>query len=301
MRRRLPPLNALRAFEATARHANLSAAANELCVTSGAVSRQVRQLEVHFGSPLFHRTPKGLVLTDAGANYLPFVRRAFDLFESGDRRLREGAIRRTIVVATLPSFAAKWLVPRLKNFRRNHPDCDLRLVTSETLIDLVDAGVDFAIRYGQGGWPGLDDTLLFRESIFPVCAPSLAAALHAPADLVRLPLLHPDHERMAETWKDWFARAGCDGQPSGAGLRFSDAVAMIQAAIDGQGVALGRSALVADDIGAGRLAAPFEVALPARYAYHLIWPRGAPAAADALAFQRWVIAEAEAFKTHAWT
>lgn len=289
--RRLPPLGALRAFEAGARHLSFTQAANELCVTQAAISHQVRQLEDWLGVRLFARRGHALALTPEGAAYLPELTEALDRMAAATQRLRrptDGPLRLTV----LPSFAMCWLVPRLGRFRALHPQVDLRLTTTAELWDFANEGFDLAIRSGLGRWQGLRVDLIARENLSPVCSPALAAGpppLREPADLRNATLLH-DTPRSG--WARWLAHAGITGVDAGTGIAFDDAGLVLQAAAEGQGIALGRLTLAAAALQAGRLVQPFETVLPNDYSYWLAYPRLVLERPEAVAFRDWLLAEA---------
>jgi LysR family glycine cleavage system transcriptional activator len=302
MARRLAHLNALRAFEAAARHGSFVRAASELGVTAAAVGQQVRLLEDRCGAPLFERQGKKLKLTEAAREVLPDINDAFDRLAQAADRLRE-ARRAPLVSVTLPpSFAAKWLIPRIERFRMAHPDVDVRLDTTDRLADLARESIGVGIRYGSGRYPGLEATLLMNEEVFPVCSPSLAGArkLKQPDDLAGFPLIHDTtmekHEAFP-TWSTWLKAAGARKVDARPGLRINSAIMSLQAAIDGQGVALARSVIVAEDMREGRLVRPLRAACPTNYSYYLIYPAGLPLSRSAAAFCHWLKQEAEAFNT----
>ena len=287
--RRLPPLGALRAFEAAARHLNFTLAAAELHVTQAAISHQVRQLEEWLGLRLFERRGHALTMTEKGRGYLAEVSAALDRIASATARVKqdvEGPLRITV----LPSFAACWLVPRLDAFREQHPEIELKLTTSTQLWDGIDDRFDVGIRSGLGRWPGFNAELIARESLSPVCAPSFAAGpspLREPADLRRVRLLH-DVPR--DGWRIWCERAGVTDIDLDAGLAFDDAGLVLQAALQGQGVALGRLTLAERDLREGRLVRPFDLAVPNDYSYWLVHPRAKAEREDASAFRAWLCA-----------
>jgi LysR family glycine cleavage system transcriptional activator len=290
--RRLPPLNALRAFEAAARHLSFTRAAEELHVTQAAVSHQVKALEERLGVLLFRRLNRALLLTDAGQAYLPAIRDAFDAIAQATRRLKAQETTGTLTVTTLDSFAAKWLVPRLGRFRARHPEIDVRISTSGGLVDFAREDVDLGIRYGRGAYPGLHAVRFLTEEFFPVCSPALVAGdkpLETPADLRHHTLLH---DNMRLDWRMWLMAAGVEGVDPTRGPAFSLSSLVVQAAVDGQGVALGRSALVADDLAAGRLVRPFTVSLPADFAYYIVYPAPAARQPKIVAFRDWLLEEA---------
>lgn len=291
MTRRLPPLNALRAFEAAARHLSFTRAAAELNVTQAAISHQMKTLEDHLGVPLFRRLNRALMLTDAGRALFPAVRDALDgLAEAAERlRAREG----TLTVSTLPSFAVKWLVPRMSHFLDRHPDIDLRISAKEYLADFARDGIDVAIRFGAGRWAGVHADFLADEALTPVCSPAMAERLHDPADLAHAVLLHEDMLPLGDfpTWREWLAAAGVDGVDAGRGPRFSHTHLMLQAAMDGRGVALGQVTMIADDLATGRLMAPFGLRLATGFAYWLCYPPASAARPKIKAFCEWVMEE----------
>lgn len=300
MTRRLTHLNALRAFDAAARHGSFVRAAAELGVTAAAVGQQVRLLEDRCGAPLFERRGKRLELTEAAREVLPDINDAFDRLAQAADRLRE-ARRAPLVSVTLPpSFAAKWLIPRIEHFRMAHPDVDVRLDTTDRLADLARENISVGIRYGSGRYPGLEATLLMSEDVFPVCNPSLIGVrkLKRPDDLAGLRLIHDTTMEKHETfptWSTWLKAAGARKVDARRGLRINSAIMSLQAAIDGQGVALARSVIVAEDLHEGRLVRPLQPAYPTSYSYYLIYPAGLPLSRSAAAFCHWLKHEAQVF------
>ncbi len=268
---RLPSLRALEVFEAAARHANFTAAGRELGITQSAVSRQISDLEASVGTRLFNRRGAQVTVTPVGLRLCERLSRA--LGEARTAVLELNASERVVTLSMLPSVAAKWFAPRLARFIAMHPDVDLRITASRHLVDFAAEGVDAAIRYGTGPWPGLIARRLSGEVVRPVCTPAYLERLRIaePADLARATLLHGD---IAETWARWFTAAGCT-LTAPPGPRLGDDTAILQAALEGQGVALGRSLLVAADLAEGRLVAPFGTALPATYAYWFVYPASA--------------------------
>lgn len=289
---RLPPLNSLRAFEAAARHLSFTRAAQELHVTQAAVSHQIKALEARLGMPLFLRRSRSLVLTEEGQAYFPHVQRAFTLLRDATARIALEESKGVFTLSTLSSFAARWLVPRLGSFVARHPAIDLRLATSQHLTDFAREQVDAAIRYGSGTYPGLASTLLMTEELYPVCSPALLeqAPLRAPADLRHHTLLH-DHG--VEEWGQWFAAAGVSEINIEQGHWYRDSSLLLQAAIAGQGVALGRSVLAAEEIAAGRLVRPFDWSLPSTNAYYFVCPEGSTERAKVVAFREWLLEQVE--------
>ena len=290
MKRWLPPLNALRAFEAAARHQSFTRAAEELNVTQTAVSHQIRTLEERLGLKLFDRRGRALQLTEAAQNYLPSVRSAFDELHDATERLVRRDGDATLTVSTLTSFAAKWLIPRLGGFQDRHPEISIRIATSMVSVDFDRDDIDVAIRYGRGDWPGLRVDRLVREDIFPVCSPKLVAGpnpLRRPDELASHTLLHV--VGFLEDWRVWLTAANVDGVDPSSGLRFDLMMNALQAAIDGLGVALGRSALVEGDLAAGRLIAPFDISLPFEAAYYVVAPEQSADRPNIKAFREWLI------------
>ena len=273
MPRRLPPLNALKSFEAAARHESFTRAAEELCVTQGAVSHQVKALEAELGLKLFNREPRRLVITEMGRDYLVVVRDALDRIAAGTDRLLERQSAGVLTVSTSPNFASKWLVHRLGRFAEVHPTIDLRVSAALHHIDFAREDVDVAVRHGEGTTPGLDCTRLYTEELFPVCSPKLLCGRHAlrrPADLTHHALLHLDHR---QDWSKWLDAAGVKDADLSHGPVLNQASMVIDAAVDGQGVALARTGLAARDLIYGRLVRPFSLALPVSYAYWIVCPK----------------------------
>ena len=278
LRRSLPPLNALRAFEAAARHLSLSLAANELNVTPAAISHQVRLLEDHIGLPVFERNGRGLALTDAGAAGLPDLREAFARLSAAMDAIGSLGETGTLSVSVAPSFAAKWLLPRLESFEREHPEIDVHVSVSMQLADFARDRIDVAIRYGASGYPEVFFEKLLAETVMPVCSPDLlrGRVLRSPRDLLSLNLLHddsPDNDPSCPNWEMWLRAAGVDDVEVDRGARFNQASLVIESAILGRGVALAKSTLAAADIEAGRLVRPIESERPVDFAYYFVAPR----------------------------
>src|SRR6476660_1487575 len=234
MRPRLPPLNALKAFEAAARHESFTRAAEELCVTQGAVSHQVKALEAELAIKLFNRERQRLIITEAGRDYLAVVRDAFDRIAMGTERLLQRQNAGVLTVSTSPDFAAKWLVHRLGHFAEAHSGIDLRVSATMHHVDFAREEVDLAVRHGDGNWPGLDATRLCTEQLFPVCSPKLMAGrnrIARPSDLLKSPLLHLDDSK---AWSRWFDAAGIANAETSHGLTLNRASMLIDAAVDGQ-------------------------------------------------------------------
>ncbi|CAO4166556.1 transcriptional regulator GcvA [Methylorubrum aminovorans] len=272
MRRSLPPLATLRAFEAAGRRLSFRGAADELGVTPTAISHQIRLLEQTLGLRLFHRETRRVRLTPEGAVLLPVLRDGFDAFADAIDRIRGRRATGILTLSAPTAFVAKWLVPRLADFRAAHPGCDLRLHASDSLIDFARDGVDVAVRYGPGPYPGLDARRLAVDRVAPACSPRLA--VRSRSDLARHPLLHfewPHLDDATPTWLAWLRTAGITDVDGGAGIRFSDEGHVIQAAIAGQGIALLSVVLAADDLASGALVQPFGPVLDA-HPYWVVHP-----------------------------
>ncbi len=303
--RRLPPLNALRAFEAAARHMSFKKAADELNVTPAAVSHQVKALEGYLGCQLFRRLNNALALTAAGARYLPLLTEGFDKLAEAGTKLAGGEGPRVLTLRALPSLASKWLGPRLAQFSGGHPGIDLRIEATEKHTDFRRDGIDVAFCFGRGDDPSAAVTPLFTDRVFPVCSPALMAgsrALRTPADLGRHTLLHIDWAAMhgaSPDWGAWLAAAGVSDLDTGRGPRFSLSSLAIQAAIDGQGVALGQYLFAADDLDAGRLVRPFDLSLPLASPYCIVTALAAGDDPAIAAFLAWALDEARRYQSAA--
>jgi len=298
-RRRLPPLNALRAFEAAARHLNFSRAADELSVTPGAVSQQIQNLEDYIGAALFRRTPKGLLLTDAAQIALPALREAFDRLAEAASMLTAAVDGRRLTVSVAPSFAAKWLVPRLGKFEAAHPQVDVWVSAGMELVDFANGEVDIAIRYGAGRYPGLEVQRLMQETVIPVASPELVAEnpLADPSDLAHHILLHdgsPDADESCPDWDMWLKARSIKDVDGQRGPRFNQSSLVIEAAVGGRGVALAKRALAQADLDAGRLVAPLQIATAVDFAYYLVHPKAKGRLPQVKAFVAWLTAEAAA-------
>jgi LysR family glycine cleavage system transcriptional activator len=290
---RLPSLNGLRAFEAAARHLSFTNAATELNVTQTAISHQIRRLEEELGVRLFIRQNRALALTTEAAQYLPGVRAAFnDLRFATDQLLRKDN-EKVLTVSTLASLAAKWLLPRLPAFQEAHPGIDVRITTSSALVDFKSGGVDAAIRYGRGHWPDLRADWLMADELFPVCSPALITGnrpLRCPEDLAQQTLLHTS-AGYNDDWRLWLTAAGLPPNISKLpGLTFDLILVTVQAAIDGLGVAMGRTSYVEADIAKGRLQVPFRIALPADAGFYLVSPEARADSPKLSAFRHWLVA-----------
>jgi LysR family glycine cleavage system transcriptional activator len=291
MPRRLPPLNALKAFEAAARSESFTRAAQELNVTQGAVSHQVKALEATLGIKLFNRERQRLVMTETGRDYLAVVRDALDRIAAGTERLMQRQSAGVLTVSTSPDFAAKWLVYRLGRFAENHPEIDLRVSAAAHQVDFAREDVDVAVRHGDGKWPGLDVVRLCSERLFPVCSPKLVAGrnrITVASDLPKFPLLRLDDWK---TWTRWFAAAGVV-DPVAHGPVLNRASMLIDAAVDGQGIALARTALAAWDLINGRLVRPVDVSLKMSNTYWIVCPKATSSVPKIATFRKWLLAEA---------
>jgi len=293
---RLPPLKSIQYFSAAARLLSFSRAADELHVTHSAVSHQIKALEEWLGVRLFRRANRQVILTDAGQAYLKPVMEAFDRLGEASRQLKRRESAGPLTVSTLPSFAAKWLVPRLRTFRQEYPDIDVRITASEKLVDFARDDIDLAIRYGRGNWPDLMVDKLMRHDWFPVCSPALLTGtppLQKPEDLANHTLLI-DYDWREDAWAAWLTAAGVGQIRPNRTLAFNYSNLMIQAAIDGLGVALSPGTLVSDDLAAGRLIRPFKTILSTDYGYYLVAPAGAFERPKLAAFRDWIRREAAA-------
>lgn len=277
------PLNALRAFESSARHLSFTRAAQELNVTQAAVSQQVRTLEDRLGCALFRRLPRGLAITDEGRALLPVLSDAFTRMETVLRQFEGGHFHAALTIGVVGTFAIGWLMPRLREFRATHPFVALRLLTHNNLVDLAAEGLDFAIRFGEGKWPGLDTARLLDAPLTVLCAPALAQRLRNPADLERETLLR---SYRADEWPTWLAAAGL--QPwTVHGPVFDSSRLMVEAARQEAGVALAPPAMFQRELGAGQLVQPFDTVVHTG-AYWLCWLKSRPLSPAMQAFHTWI-------------
>lgn len=299
MTRQLPPLNALRAFEAAARRLSFTKAAEDLDVTPGAISQQVKILEDWVGQPLFRRLGRAVELTDAARAAMPALREAFERLDDAVRLMRLPLRRERVSVSAAPSFAAKWLVPRLDRFQARHPDVQVWVSADMALVDFAYADVDVAVRYGPGLYEGVLAEKLLGEEVLPVCSPALLEGgrpLNSPADLSGHTLLHdssPDNDPTCPDWPMWLAARGLSSVEGNQGLRFNQSAMVIDAAASGRGVALAKRAIAAADLASGRLVAPFGASAdPVGFAYWLVRPKGRTMTPALKAFLDWVRLEA---------
>jgi len=297
----LPPLNSLRAFEAAARHLSFTKAAQELHVTPAAVSQQIRQLEEFYGIPLFRRTTRTLILTEAAQMALPDVKEGFERLTEANRRLRSDRHGNLLTVSSSPSMGERWLLPRLERFRAQHPDIDIRIDTTDRLADFVNDRVDIAIRYGRGNYDGLEADVLMQDVAYPVCSPALLDGdkpLKEPKDLRHHTLLHPEwrQERDAQpSWQMWLRAAGVTGIDVTRGLRFSSDTMLAHAAADGLGVALALSSMVQRELRDGKLVRPFGDGgsqIETVFRPYLVYPKRNLSLPRVAAFRDWAMKEA---------
>jgi LysR family glycine cleavage system transcriptional activator len=291
MRQRLPSLNGLKAFEAAARHESFTRAAEELSVTQGAVSHQVKALEGDLGIKLFNRERQRLIITEAGRDYLTVIRDALDRIAVGTDRLLQRQNAGVLTVSTSPDFAAKWLVHRLGHFVEAHTDIDLRVSATLHHVDFAREEVDLAVRHGDGNWPGLEAVKLSAEQLFPVCSPKLVgrARLARPADILKYPLLHLNSRA---DWAKWLQAAGVDDTRAIHGPVLNRDAIALDAATNGQGVTLARTTLAAWDLINGRLVRPFAEALRLTRTYWIVCPKATAKQPKIVTFRDWLLAEA---------
>jgi LysR family transcriptional regulator, glycine cleavage system transcriptional activator len=286
---RLPPLNAVRQFEAVARRLSFRLAADELNVTPSAVSHGVQALEDWLGVPLFQRDRRGLTLTPAGLAYLPHVRDALDRLASATAALPR-SWGGQLAISVAPSFAARWLLPNLHRFRRDHPEVDITIDTAHAHVEFPRDGIDVAIRRGIGNWPELQADCLFSEALVPVCAPDLATVIRTPDDLSEHTLLHATS--VSEDWESWATASGARTLDVRRGLRFDTLDLLWNAASLGEGVAIGRVPLINPDLADRRLVPVLGPPTPSRTGYWLITTPSALKRAEVAAFRSWILEEA---------
>ncbi len=296
---RLPSLSALKAFEAAARHLSFTRAAEELQVTQAAISHQVKALEDELGVVLFARSSRRVALTEEGRILARAVSDAFERVEIALGSLARASHPQVVNVSVSPSLAVKWLLPRLDDFRSKFPEIDVRISANDRLIDPLREGVDLCLRYGSGRYPGLTTTLLMVDDVFPVCSPKLMEGPHPlrnPNDLKHHSLLQDEMMKSDPNrpdWLKWFEAARTTPVEPKAHLSFSHAVMMLDAALAGQGVALGRSSLVSADLEAGRLVRPFGQSFRSKFAYWIAVPEEAPLNPRVAAFHDWLVEQAK--------
>lgn len=300
MPRSLPPLTALRAFEAAARLSSFTLAARELHVTPAAVSHQIRGLEKYLGVTLFRRTTRRLELTDQGRIAAELFREGFDKLARGVSQLRSDDAGASLTLSVTTAFATRWLVPRLGRFARRCPGIDLRIKAGTQPVDFDQEDVDVAVRIGRGGIAGAAAIALFTESVAPLASPAFVRqhGLRRPADLARVPLLHDDSMRRVgrpTRWTEWLAAAKVRNVDTAHGMHFDDGHLVLQAAAGGRGVALGRLAYALDDLDARRLRMPFGPVLDLDVQYYLLLPEARMSEPAIAAVRDWFVAEAATF------
>jgi len=296
MTRRLPPLNSLRAFEAAARLQSFKEAGEELGVTAAAVSQQVGTLEHALGTKLFRRFHRGVETTPDGRRYLETIGPALDAVAAATEQVTQGKDTAVVRVTALPAFAEKWLVPRLPQFRRAHPDIELLLSTDAETMDFRHADFDVGLRCTDGNHSGTVMRELFRDRLIPVCSPHLAKQLHRPADLSNHTLLYDQHWH--EDWPRWLEAVGQAAFEHREATTFGLYSMAVAAAAGGLGVLIGHDTLVDRELASGALVRPFPQAVSARYAHYVVWPTWVERRAGVRAFVSWILAEAE--ETRRW-
>lgn len=304
MSRKLPPLNALRAFEAAARHLSFTRAAEELFVTQAAISHQVKALEDFLDIPLFKRLNRTLRLTDEGQAYYPDVRDALDQLAHATDNLKKSDQNGALTVSVMPSFASLWLVPRIHLFAQRHPDIDVRISADDGVVDFSRDNVDCAVRYGLGDWPHLRSDKFLQENVFPVCAPHYLKAhpnlAKGPEYLRHHILIHDYGVTLAEshlTWRHWLEKAGVKSVDYTRGPKFSHTYMAIQACMAGEGVVLGRSGLIQKELEAGRLVRLYDFSVSGEIAFYFVSPTHAANRYKIKMFREWLLEEANPHPT----
>jgi LysR family glycine cleavage system transcriptional activator len=298
---RLPALNALRAFESAARLLSFTRAAEELNVTPGAISQQIRQLEEFAGAPLFRRTGRSVLLTDAGQAALPLLTSAFEMMSEAVHHMRAPARRDRLMISSAPSFAAKWLAPRLERFQNQNPEAEVWVSADVAITDFNSSDIDLALRYGKGIYEGLRSEKIMSESILPVCSPELLKGpnpLLAPSDLAGHVLLHdesPENDASRPDWTSWLKARGVTNVDGTRGPRFTQSSLVVEAAAAGRGIALAKFAIASGDLERGRLVAPFaDGASDSDFAYWIVYPKWRTPSKLARTFMAWLKSEAQA-------
>ena len=303
--RQLPPLNSLRAFEATARHLSFTKAADELNVTAGAISQQVKQLEEYLGVKLFLRKNRIITLTQEAQLGLPQLSDGLDKFVEGVRAIQNCYNQKPLTITLPPTFAARWLMPRLAGFQKLHPEVDVRIDATYKLVDIINDDIDAGIRFGTGDYAGLEADFLLEQEVIPVCSPALLEAssaqgksLKKPEDLSDHTLLHCDFflnstSQTQPDWDLWFAMVGVDAESidTSRGVHFAQHDLLVQAAIEGQGVALVASISAQKAIKEGLLVQPFDSGLPLEHAYYFIYPKAKADLLRVQVFRQWLLEE----------
>ena len=298
---RLPALNALRAFESAARLLSFTRAAEELNVTPGAISQQIRQLEEFAGAPLFRRTGRSVLHTDAGQAALPLLTSAFEMMSEAVHHMRAPARRDRLMISSAPSFAAKWLAPRLERFQNQNPEAEVWVSADVAITDFNSSDIDLALRYGKGIYEGLRSEKIMSESILPVCSPELLKGpnpLLAPSDLAGHVLLHdesPENDASRPDWTSWLKARGVTNVDGTRGPRFTQSSLVVEAAAAGRGIALAKFAIASGDLERGRLVAPFaDGASDSDFAYWIVYPKWRTPSKLARTFMAWLKTEAQA-------
>ncbi len=295
--KKLPPLKALQAFESAGRHLSFTAAAAELHVTPGAISQQIRQLEAFLEIRLFKRLNRAIVLTDAGQLFLPQISAGFERFSEAMELIRAQDEGGPLTITSAPSFVSKWLIPRLSRFKSMHPGINVRLDSSDRLVDFIHEDIDVGIRFGDGEYPELETLYLFSFDLIPVCSPELmrrGRGLRTVADLAEHTLLHSNYDELDPGWPDWamwLRVVGADAVDADVGIYFNQSDLLFQAALDGQGVALIASVIAEPEIASGRLVQPFSLRLPVKFNYHLVTSPHKAQLSKVAAFRDWILAE----------
>jgi len=288
LKRRLPPLNPLRAFEAAARHMSFTRAAAEMNVTQGAISRQVRALEDFLGFELFERTPKGVEVTENGRIYVNALTEAFEQIARATDEIVTARTHTVLTIRGYTTFLVRWLMPLLPEFQVKYPNIEVRLVSGSDTVNFERDNIDIGIRYGLGRWKGLESDLLFFDALLPVCSPKLldATKLQHPRDLARATLLHLNLRR--DDWPDWLAAAGQENLEPANSLYLEDLGIVYQCAVAGLGVAIGQLAYVRDDLMSSRLVAPFDLVLTRPKGYFLVCPKDRIDVTKIMTFRNWL-------------
>jgi len=287
--RTAPPLETFRFFEAAARHLNFTHAAAEMNVTHGAVSQRIKRLEEHLGMSLFRRSGRRMLLTAEGRLLLERVRNAMGEIAQGVEAIRSGRGDRILTVSVVPGFATYWLLPRLAGFIERHPDIEVNLRVSFSLANFESDGVDMAVRFGSGKWPGLKSIKLYDEELVTVCSPAFRGGRlpRTPDELLKTPLLHDERQ----PWSLWFDAVGLDYRGAGRGQRFEEHSLLLAAAIGGLGVALARASFVKGDLESGRLVELFPQRVRAKTSCYIVYPRGSESLEKVQAFQEWLLGQ----------
>ena len=294
---KLPPLKSLQAFEAAGRHLSFSTAAQELNVTPGAISQQIRMLEEFLEIKLFKRMNRMIILTDAGQLFLPLISAGFDQFSEAVGQLQRTRSDGPLTITSAPSFVSKWLIPRLARFKTLHPKIDVRIDTSDRLVDFMHEDIDVGIRFGNGVYPELETVFLFSFDLIPVCSPALmnqGGGLKKVSDLKNFTLLHNNYDELDDGWPDWamwLKVVEAEDVDSSHGIFFNQSDLLFQAAMEGQGVALLASVMADPEIAAGNLVQPFSARLPVKLNYHLVTSPRKARIPKVAAFRQWILEE----------